>query len=228
MTIGHVNRTPPVLLLVGVHREELSFGQAVASAVDPRQVSVLPILQGLSGRRPNPDEVHRYEMLHRALYLQVLPHVEGRHRLLIDLHTGQDSAGPTADLLCASPVLCQRLEQRIEGHAGVSDRNVRVLPLGPSGRLPKTLTVIPRQIWNNPAFQYLGMEIYLPQNEVAVTESRQLALCLVHMACECVGQGAIEPPGPLLASRVEAGLSAGGAGGELPNAPPDSPGKPLP
>ena len=217
-----------MLLLVGVHREELSFGQAVASAVDPRQVSVLPILQGLSGRRPNPDEVYRYEMLHRALYLQVLPHVEGRHRLLIDLHTGQDSAGPTADLLCASPALCQQLEKRIEGHAGVSGRNVRVLPLGQSGRLPKTHTVIPRQIWNNPAFQYLGMEIYLPQNEAAVTESRQLALWLVNMACECVGQGTITQPGPRLAGRVAAGLSAGGVGGELPDALPGSPGKPLP
>ncbi|SFB63287.1 hypothetical protein [Azotobacter beijerinckii] len=44
--------TPQTLLVIGIHREELAFGQTVARDVDPAQVAVLEIPEGLSGQPP--------------------------------------------------------------------------------------------------------------------------------------------------------------------------------
>jgi hypothetical protein len=91
----------PTVLLIGIHREELAFGRAVARGLDDPGIAVLEIPEGLSGRRPRPDQRFHYETLHRALCLQLLPHLAGHCRLLIDLHTGLDRQGPSADLMCA-------------------------------------------------------------------------------------------------------------------------------
>lgn len=170
----------PALLLIGVHREELDFGRAVAQALGA-DVGVLEIPDGLSGRRPLPGETHRYDTLHQALYQQLLPHVRGHYRLLIDLHTGRDRQGPSADLLCASAALREALRRAIAGDEGLAGADIRLIPLGDAEPV-HARTVIPEQIWRNAAFDYLGLEIYLPDGPAGQRTAVELAARLVRRA----------------------------------------------
>jgi hypothetical protein len=179
-------KTPPSLLLVGIHREELAFGLAVAEGLDPAQVAVLKIPEGISGKRPLADQEFRYETLHHSLYLQLLPHVLNRYRLLIDLHTGSDPLGPSADLICADAVLCARLEAAIRDNACMASLDIRVIPLGTGTTATHARTVIPRRIWENPAFRYVVMEIYLPEVVEGQESARKLARELVGITANCV------------------------------------------
>lgn len=147
------------LLVVGIHREELAFGQAVAAGLaDADAIDVLAIPDGLPGRHPRPDERFHHDTLHRELYLQLLPHLRG-HRLLIDLHTGLDRQGPCADIYCRVP---ERLAPLAARHAG--EQAPRLVRLGTEGaeRFPGGRTIIPAEIWQNPHCLYVGLEIYLP------------------------------------------------------------------
>jgi hypothetical protein len=177
---------PPTLLVIGIHREELAFGQAVAEGLEPAQVVVLTIPEGISGKHPLADQRFRYEALHRALYLQLLPHVKGRYQLLIDLHTGSDPLGPSADLICADAALCARLEAAIRDNARMNSLDIRVIPLGAETLDSHARTVIPRRIWGNPAFQYVCMEIYLPEVAEGLESARKLARELVGITANCV------------------------------------------
>ncbi len=137
-------RSPqPTLLVIGIHREELAFGQVVAAGLADAPIDVLTIPEGLPGRHPRPDERFRHDTLHRELYLQLLPHARGR-RLLIDLHSGIDPQGPGADIYCRAPERLVRL-----GAAG-------------AGRFPSGSTIILAEVWQNPHCLYVGLEIYLP------------------------------------------------------------------
>ncbi|WP_333874955.1 hypothetical protein [Methylobacter sp.] len=173
------------LLLIGIHREELAFGLAVAEGLDPTQVAVLTIPEGISGQRPQADQQFRYETLHRALYLQLLPHVLDHYQLLIDLHTGFDPLGPSADLICADAALRARLEVAIRDNTGTAKRNIRVISLGTGATSIYARTVIPRQIWGNPAFNYVGMEIYLPEPVEGQEVAQKLARELVGITANC-------------------------------------------
>lgn len=171
--------SPKTLLLIGVHREELAFGQSIADAVDPARVAVLAIPEGLSGRRPLPDEEFRYDTLHRALYSQILRHMShGAHRVLIDLHTGSDPLGPSADILCADAALRARITQALAADASLSCERVRVVPIGGSAAT-HARTVIPRTLWAGTDFHYLGLEIYLPESSSGREVARELAGRLV-------------------------------------------------
>lgn len=177
--------TPATLLLIGIHREELAFGSEVAETLTAGHVDLLTIPQGISGRRPRPDQHFQYATLHRALYLQLLPHVVGHYRLLIDLHTGEDSAGPSADLFCADAALRRRLEAGVAAEAGLAPCEVRVVALDGRAEL-HARTVIPPQVWSNPAFLYVGIEIYLPAGTARRAAGRALASRLVRLAAACV------------------------------------------
>lgn len=179
-------KTPPSLLLIGIHREELAFGRTVADELDPAQIAVLTIPEGISGKRPLADQQFRYEALHHSLYLQLLPHVLNRHQLLIDLHTGFDPLGPSADLICADAALRARLEAAISDNARMASQDIRVIPLGTNTAFPHAHTVIPRRIWGNPAFHYVGLEIYLPEAAEGQDAARKLARELVVMSASCV------------------------------------------
>lgn len=154
----------PVLLVVGIHREELAFGEAVAAQLDARRVDVLKIGEGLSGRRPRQDERFRYDTLHRALYLQLLPHVQPRHRLLIDLHTGLDPDAPCADLYSRD---VEELAARLARAPPLMPSAPRLFALQPEGATEAPCaaaqTVIPTEVWRNPHFLYVGLEVYLPE-----------------------------------------------------------------
>lgn len=180
----------PVLLVIGVHREELAFGRAVAAQVDPARVAVLTIPEGLSGRRPHPDQSFHYDTLHRALYLQLLPHVVGRHPLLIDLHTGLDQFGPRADLICADAALRACLGATLARRRAIAAHDVRLVALGDEGTAAlHARTVIPRQVWDNPAFRYVGLEIYMPAQAAGEPAACRLARDLIGIVADCVEAG---------------------------------------
>lgn len=150
---------PGTLLVIGIHREELPFGSAVVAGLDRERVDVLSIAHGLSGRRPRPDQRFHYDTLHRALYLQLLAHVQDRHRLVIDLHTGIDSGGPCADLFSRDIPRLSGLLARSQG----LPFQPRLIPLGHAEEGAHAETVIPEEVWNNARFLYVGLEMYLPE-----------------------------------------------------------------
>lgn len=150
---------PSTLLVIGIHREELAFGMAVAAGLNRERIDVLSITEGLSGRHPRPDQRFHYDTLHRALYLQLLPHVRGRHRLLIDLHTGLDHQAPCADIYSRDT---PRLASLI-AHAAHLSTQPRLIPMDRAQEGLSTETVIPPEVWRNPRFLYVGLEIYLSQ-----------------------------------------------------------------
>jgi hypothetical protein len=176
------------ILVVGIHREERAFGELVAQGIEHAGVSVLRIPEGLSGRHPRADQRFHYETLHRALYLQLLPYVLGHYRLLIDLHTGTDSLGPSADLISADGRFLDCLTQRALADDNVNERKLRFLRLD-DGRASVTKTIIPARVWNNPAFLYLGLEIYLPDTARDLTAAAEFARRLVLIGAQCVEVG---------------------------------------
>jgi len=151
---------PATLLVIGIHREELAFGQAVAVDLDPASVQVLAIPDGLSGRHPRADQRFHWDTLHRALYLQLRPHVRRGHHLLIDLHTGIDQAAPCADLYALAPP-------------------PRLISLGDAVTGPGAQTIIPEAVWNDPDCLYVGMEIYLADPGPGRPAEREYARALI-------------------------------------------------
>lgn len=184
---GRVNRRPATtLLVVGIHREERAFGEAVAATLDGEPVDVLVIPEGLSGRRPRPDQHFHYDVLHRELYLQLVPYAAGRYALLVDLHTGRDAQGPSADLISGDAGLLAELRSAIARDAALTGREIGFVALG-EGAATNTRTVIPRKLWDHSKFRYLGIETYLPDSESGRREACSLASRLVAAAARCVG-----------------------------------------
>ncbi|MCP5277752.1 MAG: hypothetical protein H6935_05235 [Thiobacillus sp.] len=180
---------PPTLLVIGVHREELAFGEQVAAGLDPGETAVLRIGEGLSGRRPRPDELFHYDTLHRELYHQLLAHVRKRaYRLVIDLHTGIDRDGPCADIYCKDAALSGCVEMALRYADPAWGRRSRVVPFAPtSGQTPFATCVIPEQVCNSPQFLYVGLEIFLPEHRAAQAEDWNYARGLVRLLAGCVG-----------------------------------------
>lgn len=173
----------PALVVIGIHREELGFGRQVVDGLRAGEVDVLEIPDGLSGRRPRPDQRFRYGMVHEALYLQLLPHVRSHHRLLIDLHTGLDENGPSADLICGDAALGARLKAGLAREPA----SARIIVLGAPDAVG-THTAIPQRIWHNPSFSYLCIETYLPGDGPAQAGAVALARHLIRLAAGCVVQ----------------------------------------
>jgi hypothetical protein len=147
------------LLVIGIHREELAFGAAVAAGLDRGRFDVLKIPEGLSGRHPRADQRFHFDTLHRALYLQLLPHIQPCHARVIDLHTGLDPHGPCSDIYCRDSA---RLAESLTKASGIQPVP-RLISLLPDAAVPSAATVIPPEIWRNPRFLYVGVEIYLPE-----------------------------------------------------------------
>lgn len=154
---GSLSAMASTLLVIGIHREELAFGRAVAEGLDPACVEVLEVSEGLPGRHPLPDERQRHDALHRALYQQLPAHMHG-HRLLIDLHTGIDLRGPAADLYCRAP---ERLAGLLPAVAPAAAPRLVRLGGDEDGPYPPARTVIPDRVWQAPEFLYVGLEVYL-------------------------------------------------------------------
>jgi len=148
---------------------------------------VLKIGEGLSGRRPRQDERFRYDTLHRELYLQLLPHVQPWHHVMIDLHTGIDPHAPCADLYSRDiGVLAARLARA----PPLVPSAPRLFALQPDDATEAPCaaaqTVIPTEVWRNPRFLYVGLEVYLPEADSV----RAVDVDYARAVIEAVGAGA--------------------------------------
>jgi hypothetical protein len=178
MPVGHrvarESRDTEALLVIGVHREELAFGERVAAVLAEREdlagLKLLRIPEGISGQHPRSDQRFHYELLHRAIYRQI-QETAGRYRLLIDLHGGEDDEGLCADVICGNPQLLQCVRQQVvtgscrdfSSHA----HRVRTVQLtrdslAVAQGATAARTVIPPEVWDSPDFLFVGLEVYLP------------------------------------------------------------------
>ncbi len=182
MTEAADHPAPRILLVIGIHQEELGFGQAVAARLGKTgagaAVDVLDIPEGLPGRHPRADERDRHRLVHERLYEQLLAHIKPHHTLLIDLHAGRDDHGPAFDFYHASPALHDGLLEILAGYSDLAGVDIRLVSLSHEGPCQAS-TVIPPAIWNNPAFAYLGLEVYLPPNCSAHPEAVHLTSHLI-------------------------------------------------
>ncbi len=167
------------LLVTGIHREELGFGDRVAKLLDHDRVDVLRIPEGITHSRPKAGDLFYYQTRHREIYLQVKQQIGSGYRLLIDLHSGRSSTSPCADVFCHDSAMldCLLPDQRVfdQAHAvrlvKIVERHGPAAPVEAS--MPIAHTWVPRELWDNPAFTYVGLEIYLhDSDEGAPTEWR--------------------------------------------------------
>ncbi len=164
------------LLVIGIHREELAFGEAVAAGLDRSCFDVLRIPEGLSGHHPRPDQRFQFDTLHRALYLQLLPHIQSRHERVIDLHTGLDPEGPCADIYSRDTACLADSLAKAEGIQPAP----RLISLLPRDGITSAETVIPPEIWRSPRFLYVGVEIYLPETGAGNSVDQGYARALIN------------------------------------------------
>lgn len=155
------------LLVTGIHREELGFGDRVAALVAPEKIDVLRIPRGISNSRTGTDDAFYYSTEHREIYLQLRQQVKGRYRLLIDLHSGLNDAGHCADVYCADEGFLQCLAARTR-----HNNAVRVIKIIAPGRAESQTVIgsnadkgartwIPRKLWDGSDCLYVGLEVYL-------------------------------------------------------------------
>jgi hypothetical protein len=181
------------VLVLGIHREELAFGEAVTAGLDPARIDLLRIPEGVSGARPTQDQAFYYRASHRELYGQILRQIRGRYDLVIDLHCGINEPGRCADLFSADASLLQCVCAAARHTPGVTPSPVRPVLLGAGGppatdapSLPlRAVTVIPEEIWRNPAFSYLGIEVFLPAAGAGSPEDWALARGLINGVIHC-------------------------------------------
>ncbi|MFP4154393.1 MAG: hypothetical protein ACOC00_07920 [Halothiobacillaceae bacterium] len=182
---------PGALLIIGVHEEELAFGEQVAQGMSRRRIDLLRIPKGISGRHPRPDQRFYYKLQHQEIYHQLLKIVEREHySLVIDLHAGVDSQKTGADVYCPDSSLRDCL-----GHAMQDDvfdsppggPMVRMLALTRSANNdgPSVETVIPTAVWNNDRFRYVGLEIYLRHRDGGTEREWAFARLLIARILDC-------------------------------------------
>jgi hypothetical protein len=182
---------PRTVLLIGVHREELAFGEAVAQGLDPDTIQVLRIPTGISGVRPTQDGAVYYAAHHQELYLQILPLVRGRYDLVLDLHCGVNEPARCADLFAADLDLLDCTSTALARHPGTPAAKVRPILLASGTRaglapaLPRAHMVIPEVFWRNPAFRYLGLECFLLEAGAGEAADWALARRLIATALAC-------------------------------------------
>ena len=186
------------VLVIGAHREELAFGEQVARALSDLPIEIYRIPLGITGRHPRQDQVFRYRLYHQELYLQLRQQLKDSTRLLIDLHAGQDSQGPAADLYCRDQGFLDCLARARSSAAGLgADARIRMIPLvdpgsGAAGRspggaapTPVAHALIPRQIWGEEPPLYLAIESYLREPGPGASDDWALARALIQGALQC-------------------------------------------
>lgn len=203
-----------MLLVIGAHREELSFGEAVAAQLDRQRLDLLRIPVGISGQRPGPDALEEYRQRHAELYRQILEHVQPAQRVLIDLHTGFDERLCSADVLCGEPALLRCIEQQASQPGAPSGGGMRAVRLVASDRdavlspgecpraesWPWVSPVLPEAIWNRRRPLYVGIEVYLASSSYALSSRGtaaevRLAAAVIEAVSDCAlsVQRAMEP-----------------------------------
>ena len=182
------------ILVTGIHREELGFGDRVAALLDNDRIHIMRIPRGISHARAGTGgDLFYYNTRHREIYLQLRQQMKGRYRLLIDLHCGLNEAGRCADIYCRDERLLQCVSERA-AQAGMDARirMVKILADSESSQAAGSRdveagarTAIPKQIWNDQGFTYVGLEIYLAEEGVGVDEDWRFARDLIETIRVC-------------------------------------------
>ena len=176
------------LLVTGIHREELAFGDRVAALMDEERIQVLRIPEGISHSRTGTDDLFYYNTRHREIYLQLRQQVKGHCRLLIDLHSGVNDSGRCADVYCREEAVLRRMGERSRATAMAGQvRLVKILGDSEAGKEAGdrkeidvgARTSIPAQIWNDPGFVYVGLEIYIEEEGDGARDDRRFARDLI-------------------------------------------------
>jgi len=182
------------LLVTGIHREELSFGDRVVEQLDEERIQILRIPQGISHARPGSDSLFYYNTQHREIYLQLWQQVKGRYRLMLDLHCGLNDAGHCADLYSRDERLLQRIAARskqvgIEGKirlAKILKDTEEIKANKADGQsVIGARTPIPESLWNDQVPIYVGMEIYLIKEGEGSAEDWLFARDLIELVQAC-------------------------------------------
>lgn len=185
---------PDTLLVIGIHREELPFGDRIAEKIDPERIDVMRIDRGISNSyRRGRDEFYR-DALHREIYLQLLQQVKKRYKLVIDLHCGRHERGQFAEIFSHDKALMHSLDTMTTPLEKEQMRLIRIVAekdsaphhAGDASIEPRANTLIPRRIWDNSEFCYVGLEIYLGTEEKGSLENRDFACSLIDTLYECV------------------------------------------
>ncbi|MGD9919029.1 MAG: hypothetical protein AB7U46_13505 [Paenirhodobacter sp.] len=183
-----------ILLVTGIHRVELAFGDHVASG--PGMPQVMRIPHGIARPRRGPGDAFLSRTQHREIYLQLYQQIAGRYRLVIDLHQGLDEAGRSAEIFCNDSQFLARCEARL---ACRSDRlNARLVRIAAPASGAETTpeprgatdaaayTWIPRKLWEGRAPLYVGVEVYLPRDGEGEDDDWSFGRDLIGEICACV------------------------------------------
>lgn len=183
------------LLVIGIHCDELGFGDQVTALVDPARVDVMRIPRGIPQARTGPGERFYSAAQHHEMYLQVHQQVKGRYRLMIDLHQGLDESGLSADVFSHDENFLRCLGERFQKRAfkndvrlihiaSANDRNER--PIGESIADAEAKTWIPSEVWLKKSPLYVGLEVYLPTDDVGNEKDWEFAYTLISEIQACM------------------------------------------
>ena len=182
------------LLVIGIHREELAFGDRVAEILDQTAIDIMRIPTGISHSRTARDDAFYFETRHREIYLQLRQQVKNRYRLVVDLHCGIRSQGMYAEVFSSAEPFRQGLNALI-AQKGWRDQ-VRVIKIvaqgaAPSGdvsgddREPAARTWIPEKVWTDRSYRYVGLEVYLADGALGTPTEWSFARELIEAIRSC-------------------------------------------
>lgn len=182
------------VLVTGIHRKELGFGDRVAALIDPTLVDVMRIPQGISQARKGPREEFYSRAQHNEIYLQLFQQVKDRYRLMIDLHRGLDETGRCADVFCHDKVLLRCLGTKVQNLSSEHDIHlIRIASPGNQGTQSngssitdaEARTWIPPKIWLSLSPLYVGLEVYLTEDSDGNEDDWKFARLLIEEIRAC-------------------------------------------
>ncbi len=187
--IHNENSRARILLVTGIHQEELAFGDKVTALLSDQGIEVMRIPNGISHSMKNADDQFYYNTRHQEIYLQLSQQVEKFYHLLIDLHCGVNTPGHCSDLYCANESLMLWLETHAQNFIDRQQlRLIRIIDQSNQAaydnRYLHAHTLIPEKVWNNSEFIYLGLEIYLDEEGEGVEADWLLARELIELLQE--------------------------------------------
>lgn len=181
------------VLLIGIHKEELDFGDCVAQLTDPKAIDILRIPHGLENIESNTEGSFYAETQHREMYLQVQQLIKKQFQLVIDLHCGQSPDQMFAEIFCGDETLISRIDEQLAwNQCKKIARIIRIISGKGSLQLcrdtpyPCARTMIPEQVWRSSSFKYVGLEIYLPKDDSDLRKTFELAISLIKVIQNCV------------------------------------------
>lgn len=185
------NNDMRTLVVIGVHREELAFGDQVALGLDGQMIDVLRIPRGLSARRPRADQLATYRARHARLYEQICDHLQPIHGIVIDLHCSI-GADPVMDIICANAGYLATLQECCKHAEGLQDAIVRTIQMVSDDDIHEHEDVesgsqlfmkpdLPSSIWKARRPLYIGLEIYLQEEGAGICQDWQRSQSLIQI-----------------------------------------------